>query len=135
MVNERRRVAQGGTDVVSAPTLSRHSFRIDGPLLGYRASARAAFDPRYRGFKNMVRVLADVAGVPYNLEKGDKAEVFVKVYWIKKARIDTSNVLKSLEDGLFKQDRGIVAVHCIREEHTGKEYADVEVVVERGASC
>ena len=111
--------------------LSRHTFKIDAPLLGYRASVARAFDPRYTSYKKIVRVLADVAGVPYELQKTDSAEVWVRVFWAKKARVDLSNILKAVEDGLFKQDRQVVAIHAKAEVNAGMEYAEVDVVVER----
>lgn len=82
-------------------------FEVEGPLLGYRASVRRAFDPKYRAFKDKVGWLAVQAGVPVG--KLDPSEAMVKlsvfVYWKKTPRIDWSNVYKAVEDALFKQDR------------------------------
>ncbi len=115
--------------------ITRHAFKIEGPLLGYRASVRRAFDPKYKAFKRAIRAIANTAGVPDELRSSDHAEVFVKVFWKRKARIDGSNVYKAVEDGLWAQDRGVVAGHFVRFADSGEEYAEVEVTVEREADA
>ena len=117
---------------MSSPRLSQYHFRIEGPLLGYRASVARAFDPKYASFKRMVRLLANVQGVPEALDPGQDVELFVHVYWRKAARIDLDNCLKALSDGLWKQDRRIGAVHAVRHEHSGREYAEVLLTIGRG---
>lgn len=83
-------------------------FAIEGPLLGYRASMRRAFDPKYKAFKERVGWLAIQAGIPTNLDpKEVRVALSVFVYWKNKPRIDWSNVYKAVEDGLFTQDRYI----------------------------
>lgn len=125
--------AQGPTPArEGSPRLSQYHLKIDGPLYGYRASAANAFDPKYSNFKRMVRLLANVQGIPDALEAGQEAELFVHVYWRKAARIDLDNCLKALSDGLWKQDRRIAAVHAVRHEHTGQEYAEIMLTVGRG---
>jgi Holliday junction resolvase RusA-like endonuclease len=118
--------------VEGSPRLSQYHLRIEGPLYGYRASVARAFDPKYAAFKRLVRLLANVEGVPEALEAGQEAELFVHVYWRKAARIDLDNCLKALSDGLWKQDRRIGAVHAVRHEHSGQEYAEILLTVGRG---
>lgn len=113
-------------------SLQQFNFRVEGPLYGYRASAARAFDPKYANFKRLVRLLANVEGVPSELGPQDDAELFLHVYWTKKARIDTSNILKALEDGLFKQDRRVSGIHATRHEHSGRECAEVFLTIGRG---
>lgn len=83
-------------------------FAVDGPLLGYRASVRRAFDPKYKAFKEKVWALAFEAGVPFGIDpKKSTVRLSVFAYWKKTPRIDWSNVYKAVEDSLFKQDRYI----------------------------
>jgi len=118
-------------ETISPCPAARYGFKVDGPLLGYRASAKAAFDPRYSGYKKLVRYLANTAGIPNELGDAEAAEVYIRVYWAKKARIDLSNVLKAIEDGMFTQDRRICAIYGICREDVGSEYAEVDVIVGR----
>src|SRR5687768_4555761 len=82
-------------------------FIVPGPLLGYRASIRRAFDPKYKAFKERVAWIATGSGVPlHKLDpKASRIELGVYVYWRRTPRIDWKNVYGSIEDALFKQDR------------------------------
>lgn len=109
----------------------RYEFRVPGPLRGFSKDFTVCYSSQYRAFKSEVRYLANSAGVPDEILDTDTVDVYVRIFWKKKARIDNSNVLKIVEDGLFKQDRGISGTHATRTEYHGEEYADVCVTVER----
>lgn len=99
-------------------------FTIPGPLLGYRASIRRAFDPKYRAFKDRVRLLANAAGIPRDLDRDAVARVDVRIYWKRRARIDRKNVLGAIEDGLFTKDRRVLRGICDAfENNAAGEYA------------
>ena len=103
-----------------------YQFRVEGQLLGYRASIKAAHDPRYKAFKQAVRLVANTAGVPSHCPKD--VSIKVEVFWKKTARIDLSNVQKAVEDALWSQDRYIGHTEATRTEHYGSELADVTVI-------
>lgn len=108
-------------------------FEVDEPLVGFCVHARpwSATAKRYVAWKGKVRLFADVAGVPEEIPAGYRATVSLDVTWAKKARIDTSNILKGIEDGLFRRDRGIGEIHATRRLHTGREAVVVTVTFER----
>ena len=103
-------------------------FVVEGPLLGYRASVRRAFDPAYKAFKERVRLLANLAGVPSELESDAKAKIIVIIHWKRKPRIDGENVMKALVDAIWTQDRRVFDGRYVVHENTGEtEWAKVEV--------
>lgn len=104
-------------------------FTIDSPLYGYRASVAAAHAPEYSAFKAKVRWLANSARVPHAIFPGDDVRVRVVIFWNKAARIDGKNVYAAIEDGLFKQDRGMASGSWVRFENIGREEARVLVEV------
>ncbi len=104
-----------------------NNFTIPGPILGYRASARRAFDPKYKAYKNRVRLLANQAGVPDDLGENDSAGVSIKVFWKKRARIDVENVLKAIVDAMWKRDRRVLFVDASAYENQKSEEAHVFV--------
>lgn len=111
------------------------TFAVDEPLVGFTVHAQPWTEraKRYCGFKGKVRLLADVAGVPEEIPKNHRAIVGIAVAWKKKARIDLSNILKAVEDGLWRRDRAIYEVYAVKFEHTAQERASVTVkIVEEG---
>ena len=82
---------------------------------------------RYVAWKQRVRLLANSAGVPGDIPADTAATVCIAIAWKRRARIDTSNIIKSLEDSLFRQDRGIEKIVCDRFEFSGKEELSVIV--------
>lgn len=105
------------------------TFNIDEPLVGFTVHAKPWTDraKRYVAFKGKVRLLADIAGVPEEIPENHRAIVSIAVAWKKKARIDLSNILKAIEDGLWQRDRGIGEVHATKFQHTGVERVSVTV--------
>lgn len=105
---------------------------VGEPLVGFvvHAAPWTKKAKAYVAFKQRVRVLANVAGVPSDIPAECSATLHVAIAWRKRARIDSSNILKALEDGLFKQDRGVEKIVCDRFEHTGKE--EVSVIISFG---
>lgn len=110
------------------------TFSVDGPLVGFVVNAKPWTDraKRYVAMKGKVRLFADVARVPEEIPTGHRALVSIAVAWQKKARIDLSNILKAVEDGLWKRDRAIYEVHAVKFEHTGLERVSVTVKIEEG---
>ena len=109
------------------------SFFVDEPLVGFVVHAPPWSEKakRYCAFKGKVRLFADVAGVPEEIPENHRATVSIAVAWKKKARIDLSNILKAVEDGLFVRDRGIGEIHATKLQHTGMERVSVFVSIER----
>jgi Holliday junction resolvase RusA-like endonuclease len=112
-----------------------HTFAIAGPLLGYRASVRRAYDPAYRAYKDAVRLLANTARVPRDLDADATASVHVTVHWKRRARIDATNVLKAVEDALWGRDRRVMKSSVMATEHEGVEQAIVSVEVTTPPAC
>ena len=112
-------------------------FVVDEPLKGFPVHAPpwSKTAKEYCGFKGKVRLFATVAGVPDEIPKGFQASIDVDIHWKKRARIDCSNILKGLEDGLFRRDRGIGEIRVIRRQHTGTEKVTVTVRFERETEC
>lgn len=112
--------------------MKEYQFTVDGPLVGFvvHAAPWTQKAKRYVQFKNTVRVLAHIAGVPEEIPKNHRATISIAVAWKKKARIDLSNILKAVEDGLFVRDRGIGEIHATKLQHTGVERASVFIQLE-----
>jgi Holliday junction resolvase RusA-like endonuclease len=108
------------------------TFTVDEPLMGFIAHAKPWTDKakRYVGFKGKVRLLATIAGVPEEIPAGYRAKLSIAVAWKKKARVDLSNILKAVEDGLWVRDRGIGEFHATKLQHTGMERVSVTVWME-----
>ena len=101
-------------------------FKIDAPILGYRASVRGAFDPKYRAYKDRVRMVATAAGVPILLpEYPSRARLCYVVRWTGRARIDKTNVEKAVEDALFRRDRRILEGEYMTLEGCAEESIEV----------
>jgi Holliday junction resolvase RusA-like endonuclease len=105
------------------------TFQIDEPIVGFTVHARPWTDraKRYVAFKARVRMFADVAGVPEVIPENHRAVVSIAVAWKKRARIDLSNVLKAVEDGLWAKDRAIEEVHAVKFQNSGIERVSVTV--------
>ena len=109
------------------------TIEIPGPIVAYtRTTQRAKFvSPAYRKYaawKKRVRLHATVAGVPEVLEKTREYSVKVFARWKRRPRQDISNVLKGIEDSLWKEDRYVFKVYG--EHIPGSPDEDVTVIVE-----
>jgi Holliday junction resolvase RusA-like endonuclease len=108
------------------------TFQVDGPLVGaVRTTQRAKWVSkpyqRYRAFKDRVRLLATVAGVPPSLDPKDGVKVRLHASWRLRQRIDLDNVIKAILDSLWLNDRRVVEIQATSAEHTGKETVQVWV--------
>jgi Holliday junction resolvase RusA-like endonuclease len=87
-----------------------------------RTTQRQKFcDPRYKKYaawKSMVRVLANVAGWPQDLERDGRYKLSIRASWKGRARCDLSNIIKAVEDACFKQDRRVLWIVAYAEEDT-----------------
>lgn len=104
-----------------------YEFTIPGKLWGYRQGRKEAFRPERVAFKETVRLLASIAGVPDEQpERPGYVNLDVHLFWKKRARIDAVNVLKLIEDALWSRDRR-TNVSVWFEEDAGEESADVKI--------
>lgn len=104
-------------------------FSVPEPLCGFivRAQPWSKIAKRYVAYKDGVRLMANVVGIPDAIPEGQQAIITLTIYWRKRARIDCSNILKALEDAIFIKDRGISEAHVVRIQHTGNERMEVTV--------
>ena len=105
-------------------------FMVEGPLVGHKCSKSSCFSKPYVNFKSLVRLEANLAGVPQELDPKGTYTLRTEVFWQKRAHTDTINIQKSVEDGLFAKDRRV-----LHGGYSATEYAGVEMVVvtvERG---
>ncbi len=110
--------------------MQKWKFTIPGRLWGYKQGRKEAHRPERVQFKENVRLLANVAGVPDVTKPED--EIFLEVYirWRLKARIDGVNVYKLIEDSLWKQDRGVGGGLWLR--YLNQKKAEEAVVIVTG---
>ncbi len=114
--------------------MKKFQFKVDGPLWGYRQGRKEAFHPQRVAFKQRVRYLANVAGIPDMLApRPSYARVIVEIYWNKLARIDGKNILGIIEDSLWKQDRLIRFGAYETYEKQGEEYAQVFIKIQEAS--
>jgi hypothetical protein len=111
------------------------SFEVTEQLQGYvRTTQKQKWvDPRYKrylGWKGLIRLLANVAGVPDELPRDSRAVVSCAVTWNRKARLDGDNFLKGILDSLWRQDRRVMELHYAAFEGAGKERAVITVGLE-----
>jgi len=105
-------------------------FVVDGPLVGHKCSKSSCFSKPYRWFKDLVRLEANLVGVPQELDPNGTYTLRTEVFWKQRARTDTVNIQKSVEDGMFAKDRRV-----LHGGYSATEYAGVErvvVTVEKG---
>lgn len=113
--------------------MKTYSFEIPEPLMGFLATYKASWTDqakRYVAFKNKVRLLANVAGIPDELDSSSTAEISLSIHWKKKARVDSVNVYKAIEDGIFKRDRRVLHGSFRARENLKEEKAFVLLTVE-----
>lgn len=107
------------------------TFTLPELMGAVRTTQRAKFcDPRYKRYaqyKTLVRAIANQAGVPDDLDPKKRYRLDLVIYWTKKARADLDNILKSIQDGLFRQDRRILSIGCHTIENAGFDEAQVTV--------
>lgn len=103
------------------------TLTIPGPLWGYRQGRREAHRPERVAFKRQVRLLANAVGVPDEAKQSDELFLDVRIHWRRKARIDGPNVMKLVEDALWKQDREVSGGLWIR--YLGKPTEEVIITV------
>ncbi len=104
------------------------TFTVDGTLWGYRQGRKAAFLPDRVSFKKMVRLLANIEGVPGRALEEDNLFLDVRIHWKRKARIDGPNVYKLIEDALWTQDRGVAGGLWHRNTFQPREEAIVTIM-------
>lgn len=103
--------------IATTPKTKSWTFRIDGPLAGFRTITRRMIhskDPKIQrqvarivNFKNLVRFQANLVGAPDVVDR--ELGLRVIIHWKDEEKIDGVNVLKLVEDGLWKKDRAMAA--------------------------
>jgi lambda repressor-like predicted transcriptional regulator len=82
-----------------------------------RTTQRGKWSPRYQKYtswKTGIRLIANIAGVPSELQRGSNYRVSVVLAWKRGARADIDNAgIKNVLDALWSQDRRVIAV-CVR---------------------
>lgn len=106
------------------------TFDVEGPLVGHKCSKSRCFSPEYRGFKSLVRLRGNLAGVPQELDPTKTYTLRTEVFWTKKPHTDTVNIQKSIEDGLWGKDRRVLHGSYAAQEYAGVERAVVTVTIE-----
>ena len=105
-------------------------FVLEYPLVGYATHQHPNTDraKRYVSWKRRVRLQANCAGVPSEVDAGLAYEVRVEVRWRKRARVDTDKMLCGVLDGMWQWDRNALSVHAEAAEWTCEETATVTVI-------
>ena len=100
------------------------TFRLDWIVPYVRTTQRQKFvDKRYKRYaewKAFCRMAASAKGVPEALDKRERYEVHVAVYWRGSARADLDNCVKGLLDALWAQDRRVLKLTAEAIEHLSK---------------
>ncbi len=108
------------------------SFLIEGPLSGFLATFRRSWTKEAKHYvaqKTRVRLLANVAGIPDLLMPDETARISLEVFWKKRARIDSVNVYKFVEDGIFHKDRRVLHGEFKAYEFFQTEMAKVKLEI------
>jgi Holliday junction resolvase RusA-like endonuclease len=110
------------------------NLTIPGPIMGaVRTTQRQKWcDPRYKvyqAYKERIRLMANLEGVPNELNKGAYYRLELQVFWAGAARADLDNVIKGVLDALFKQDRRVLSIKAHANERCGKanERATIDI--------
>ena len=111
--------------------LRTYSFKIDGPIWGYRQGRKEAFRPERVEYKRRGRLIANTQGVPDDLGREDLVRLSCWIFWKKRQRIDWKNVVGLVEDSLFKDDRRVFPGRHDITEHAGIECVSVILEVLR----
>jgi Holliday junction resolvase RusA-like endonuclease len=117
-------------------SLRTSNFTLDlpGPLVGaVRVTQMSKWvNPaykRYLAFKIRIREEADRVGVPEILLHHAEVSVEMEVHWRLRARCDLDNLIKSLLDGTWKNDRRVLRISASAVEQTGLERLVVRIKV------
>lgn len=98
-----------------------------------RTTQRQKFvDPRYHKysrFKKLIRLIANQYDIPKQLDSEDMAEVSLIVSWKRRQRADLDNIVKSVLDALWANDRRVLRLSASAVENTGKDES-VTIAVE-----
>lgn len=100
------------------------TFDVPEPIIGHKCSKSQCFSPPVVAFKTDVRLKANLAGVPQELDPGRRYSLRTIFYWKKKARVDTDNAHKLTKDGLWGKDRS-----ALTGAYDAVEFSGVERVV------
>lgn len=130
----RYTLAGKGEPMASTSALASKVFpviEVPGRLWGYKQGRREAFRPERVAFKSLVRLHANLAGVPSELNDDERAHVSCSIYWVKRSRIDWTNIVKIVEDSIFRQDRRCYPGENFVYEYAGQERILIEVTLAR----
>lgn len=103
----------------------RSVFLVEGPLLSYHANVRGESYSSYASYKQAIRLIANVARIPPTCPRGVRLQIYP--HWKRSARLDLSNVVKAIEDGLWRADHNIFTLYARHIPFFGKEFVRVVV--------
>lgn len=105
-------------------------FEVDGPLYAYRRLKDRGGYRKYDAYKKRTRLLAESAGLRgFDTNDERTVQIDMSIRWRKGPRIDLSNVLKGLEDAIFRQDRHIMGANVKVLTDCPKESLYVQITV------
>ncbi len=110
------------------------NFSVDGPLSGFLATFKRSWTEEAKHYvaqKSRVRLLANLAGIPDALDNDETAQLILTLHWIRRARIDSVNCYKWIEDGIFTKDRRVLHGSFNAVEFSGTERAHVKLIISR----
>lgn len=104
------------------------SFTVPGTLWGYRQGRKEAHRPERVAFKNLVRLYANIEGIPGRALEEDRPFLYVRIHWKRKPRIDGKNVAGLIEDALWTQDRGVAGGLWYKKTFQPREEVIVTII-------
>lgn len=100
-------------------------FLLPGPLMSYHSNVRGSSYSEYASYKESIRWLANTASIPTICPRGVRLQIYP--HWKRAPRLDLSNVVKAIEDGLWRADHNISVLYARHVPFFGKEFAKVVV--------
>tara|TARA_A100001037_G_C14808423_1_gene482118 strand:+ start:335 stop:619 length:285 start_codon:yes stop_codon:yes gene_type:complete len=77
----------------------------------------------------MVRLIANQHDVPHAISPKQSVTVGIWVSWVKRQRVDLDNIVKSVLDALWTNDRRVLCIQAQSTEQTGEESAIIHVEI------
>lgn len=107
--------------------MTEWTFEVRGRLVGHKCSPRAAHGKPFLAFKRTVRLLANVAGVPSDLDQKGAYRVDTEISFRLKAHTDAENIRKAIIDALWDRDRRVLSGSYNAIENMGRESVVIRI--------